>query len=472
MTRPLLPRRLLLAACALLPAPVAAQSFPPAPAIAAPKPFSVPASETYTLPNGLTVTLIPYGVAPKTYVVLDVFAGNLNDGTQTWMADLTAAMLKEGAGARSSAELARTAASLGGNLSTATDEANTSIAIDVLSENAAAAIALVGDVAIRPTFPAGEFARVQANLSRRLAQAYAQPGALADFALGRAYYGDHPYGRTLPSPAGFAAYRLADVQRFYGAQYGAKRSHLFIAGRFDAAAVKAAVARSFGGWTPGPARLSLPPRPIAGPRVLLVDRPGAPQSTIRLAFAAPAAGTAGDIPFRTANSLLGGQFNSRITLNIRENKGYTYSPYAGTTLHPGETRWTFYGDVTTAVTGAALHEIFGEIRRLADAPPTDAEWTGTRTYRSGIYTLGLSSAPGLIGLLATVDELGLPADYPNTYVPSTLAVTPAQFSSAIRDNLALDKLTLVVVGDLKTVTPQLQALPELKGIAFQTVTVP
>ena len=465
-------RHLLLAASSMLAAPLAAQSFPPAPPIAPPKPFAIPASETYTLPNGLTVSLIPWGVAPKAYVVLNVYAGNLNDGPQTWMADLTAAMLKEGAGGRSSADLARAAASLGGNVATGTDEASTNVSIDVLSENAAAAVALIGDVAIRPTLPASEFGRVHTNLGRSLTQSYARPDALADYALARAYYGDHPYGRTLPAPAAFAAYTLADVQRFYTTQYGAKRAHLYIAGRFDAAAVKAAVVKSFGGWASGPARLALPPRPTPGPRVLLIDRPGAPQSTIRLAFAGPAPGTAGDIPFRTANSLLGGAFNSRITLNIRENKGYTYSPYSSPTFHPGETRWTFNGDVTTAVTGPALHEVFAEVRRLADAPPSDSEYAGTRTYRAGTFTLGLGTATGLIGMLSTIEELGLPADWASRYVPATMAVTPAQFSAAIRDNLPLDKMTLVVVGDLKTVTPQLQALPELKGIPMQTVTVP
>lgn len=466
-------RRLLLAATALLlPASLAAQSFPPAPAVAPPKPFTVPASETYTLANGMRVTLIPWGVAPKTYVYLNVFAGNLDEGKQTWVADLTAQMLKEGAGGRSSAELARAAASLGGDISTSVDEASTTIGTDVLSENAPAAIALIGDVALRPALPDSEFARVKANLGRRLAQAYAQPGLLADYALARAYYGNHPYGRILPTPAGFAAYTLGDVQRFYKEQFGAGRAHLYIAGRFDAAAVKAAVEKNFGGWAKGPERLALVPRPQPGPRVLLIDRPGAPQSTLRLAFSGPAPGTPGDIPFRTANSLLGGAFNSRITLNIRENKGYTYSPYSALTLHPGETRWTFNGDVTTAVTGPALHEIFSEVRRLAGAPPTDTEYVGTRTYRAGVFTIGLGTAPGLIQLLSTVEELGLPADWPNTYVARTMAVTPAQFSGAIQSNLPLDKMTLVVVGDLKTVTPQLQALPELKGIPFQTVTVP
>lgn len=465
--------RLLLAAAAMLgAAPALAQSFPPAPPIAPLKPFAPPASETFTLPNGMAVTLIPWGVAPKAYLTLDIYAGALDEGAQTGLAGLTAAMLKEGARGRPSGELARVAAALGGNLSTGSDEANSTISIDVLSENAPAAIGLIADVATRADLPQSEFARVQANMARGLAQAFAQPGAIASYALARAYYGDHPYGRPFATPAAFGAYTLADVQRFYRTQYGAKRAHLYIAGRFDAAAVKAAVTAGFGSWAAGPARLALPPRPQPGPRVLLVDRPGAPQSTLRLAFAAPAPGSTGDIPFRTANSLLGGAFNSRITTNIREGKGYTYSPYSGLTLHPGEGRWTFNADVTTAVTGAALTEVFGEIRRLAGTPPSDTEWVGTRTYRAGTYTLGLSTAPGLIGYLAQVDELGLPADYLATYVPRTMAVSAAQFSSSVRDTLPLDRLTLMVVGDLKTVTPQLQALPELKGMPFQTVTVP
>ncbi|WP_242119868.1 M16 family metallopeptidase [Sphingomonas lacusdianchii] len=468
-------RSILLAGLALIAAPLAAQTQPPAlpaPEIGAPKPFTVPASETYTLPNGMGVTLIPYGNAPKVTIMLRVYAGNLEEGRDTWLSDLTGDMLKEGAGSRDSTALATAAAGMGGNLSVRTSYTGTSINMSGLSEFAPQAVALVGDVARRPTFPAGEFARVKANSARSLAQALAQPGTLADYALARATYGDHPYGRTVPTPAQLDAYTLDQVKRFYATNFGAQRARLYVAGRFDPAAVKAAVEKAFGDWQKGPPRLSLVPTATPGPRVLLVDRPGAPQSTIRLAWPAPLAGSAEDIPMRVANALLGGSFSSRITRNIREDKGYTYSPGSGIDQRPGDAAWTFDADVTTAVTGASLKEVFHEIRTLQSTPPAADEAAGMRSYNAGLFVLRSSDSASLIGQLATRDALGLPADWLDRYVPATMAVSDAQFSSAIKQNLPLDRFTLVVVGDLAKVKPQLDALPELKGVPVETVTVP
>ncbi|KZE09179.1 MULTISPECIES: M16 family metallopeptidase [Sphingomonas] len=468
-------RSILLAGLALIAAPLAAQTQPPAlpaPPIGAPKPFSVPASESYQLPNGMGVTLIPYGNAPKVTVVLQVYAGNLEEGRDTWLADLTGDMLKEGAGARDSAALATAAAGMGGNLGVRVSSTGTSISMSGLSEFAPQAVALVGDVARRPAFPASEFARVKANSARSLAQMLAQPGMLADYALARATYGDHPYARTMPTPAQLDGYTLDQVKRFYATNFGAQRARLYIAGRFDPAAVKAAVRQAFGDWQKGPARLSLVPTAAPGPRMVLVDRPEAPQSTIRLSWPAPLAGSEGDIPMRVANALLGGSFSSRITRNIREDKGYTYSPGSGISQRPGDAAWTFDADVTTAVTGPSLKEVFQEIRTLQSTPPGDAEAAGMRSYNAGLFVLRSSDSASLIGQLATRDALGLPADWLDRYVPATMAVTDAQFSSAIRDALPLDKFTLVVVGDLAKVKPQLDALPELKGVPVQTVTVP
>jgi predicted Zn-dependent peptidase len=361
---------------------------------------------------------------------------------------------------------------MGGNLGVRVSYTGTSISMSGLSEFAPQAVALIGDVARRPTFPAGEFDRVKANSARSLTQSLAQPGMLADYALARATYGDHPYGRILPTPAQLNGYTLDQVKRFYATNFGAQRARLYVAGRFDPAQVKAAVQQAFGDWQKGPARLSLVPTATPGPRVLLVDRPGAPQSTIRLDWSSPLAGSDGDIPMRVANALLGGSFSSRITRNIREDKGYTYSPGSGIGQRPGDARWTFDADVTTAVTGLSLKEVFHEIRTLQSTPPTDVEAAGMRSYNAGLFVLRNSDSASLIGQLATRDALGLPADWLDRYVPATMAVTDAQFSSAIRDSLPLDKFTLVVVGDLAKVKPQLDALPELKGVPVQTVTVP
>lgn len=462
-----------LMAATLLAAPVAAQELPTTPPpIPAPKAFKVPASETITLKNGMKVTLIPYGVAPKVVVSLQTYAGSLNEGENTWLALLAVDMMKEGAASMTAAQIAQKAADMGGGLGTNSTLESSSVTLNVLSERAADAIALVADVAQRPSYPDGELARVKANWNRRLAVALSQPGTLANAAITRAYYGsEHPYGRVLPTPQQFGAYTTAQLKAWHAANFGAKRSHLYIAGKFDAAAVKAAVEKAFGGWAAGPDRLSLPPSPKPGPQVLLIDRPGAPQSTFSIAYPAPRAGTEGDIPMRVSNALLGGAFSSRITRNIREAKGYTYSPGSSLAFYPANSVWTFNADVTTAVTGPALKEVFHEIRTLQATPPGDEEAAGMRQYMAGLFVIQNSTPGALVGSLATRDSLGLPRDWMDKYVPATLAVTPAQISAAAK-NLPIDKLTLVVVGDLKVVTPQLQELPELKGIEFKTVTVP
>ncbi len=444
----------------------------PVPPIGAPKPFTVPANESYTLSNGMQVTLIPYGNAPKVTAVLRVYAGNLEEGATPWLSDLTGDLLKEGAGTRDSAALATAAAGMGGNLNVGVSYLGTSISLSGLSEFAPGVVALIGDVARRPTFPADAFDRVKANRVRSLTQALAQPGTLADYALARATYGDHPYGRELPTTAQLSGYTLAQARQFHTANFGARRARLYIAGQFDAATVKAAVERAFADWQPGPERLSLIPAATGGPRVLLIDRPDAPQSTIRVAWPAPLAGSDGDIPFRVANALLGGSFSSRITRNIREDKGYTYSPGSSIGQYPGTAQWTFDADVTTAVTGPSLKEVFSEIRTLQTAPPTAEEAAGMRSYNAGLFVLRSSDSASLIGQLATRDALGLPKDWLDRYVPATMAVSDAEFSSAVKQALPLDKFTLVVVGDLATVKPQLDALPELKGVPVETVTVP
>lgn len=451
---------------------VAQTAYPPMPAVGAPKPFSLPQMETYTLRNGLQVTLIPYGLTPKTVVSLRVPTGNIDDGENTWIADLTADMLREGAGSRSGTELAQAAASMGGGLQTSVNQFETGVSINVLSEHGPAAVGLISDVARRPTFPASEFGRVRDGRARQVAVARSQPGSQADVALAQAQYGaDHPYGRVFPTDAQLAGFTVEQAKAFHAANYGARGARLYVAGQFDTAAMKAAIEQAFGDWAPGDGPTAAPATRDTPMQVLLVDRPGAAQSTLRLAFPAPAIGGQDDLEMRVTNTLLGGSFNSRITKNIREAKGYTYSPGSGLGYEdPQETNWVFNADVTTAVTGESLKEVFGEIRRLQTEAPSAAENAGAKTYLSGIYVLSNANAPGIVGQLAYADMMGLPRSWMDGYVPGVLAVTPAQMEEAAKAHLPLDKMTLVVVGDLATVRPQLEALPELQGATMQVVT--
>jgi predicted Zn-dependent peptidase len=467
-------RRLLAlaAAASLVASPMVAQTqdYPPMPPVGMPKPFTLPPAESYMLDNGLQVTLLRYGNVPKAFVGLRVYAGSLNQGEDVWLPTLVGQMLREGAAGRSAAEIAEAAAAMGGELGTGAGTHETVVNLAVLREHAAEAVKLVADVARRPSFPASELERVRANLQRNLAVAKTQPQTAAEVALATAYYGpDHPYGRPIPTDAQLAAYTLDDVRRFHAEQIGARRAQLYVAGQFDPVAVKAAIEEAFGDWQPGPERLSLPAQPRPGPTVLLVDRPGAPQSTIRIAFPAPVIGTEDDLAFRVTNALLGGAFNSRITQNIREQKGYTYSPGSGIGFNPGEARWTFNADVTTAVTGPALKEVIGEIRRLQTEPPTPDEAAGMRTYLAGIFVLQNAGANGLINSLANRDFHGLPANWLETYVPGVLATTADQMQALAREWMPLDRMTVVVVGDLATVEPQLREMPELQGMPMERV---
>jgi predicted Zn-dependent peptidase len=190
---------------------------------------------------------------------------------------------------------------------------------------------------------------------------------------------------------------------------------------------------------------------------------------MRIAFPAPAAGSDGDIGFRVTNALLGGSFTSRITRNIREEKGYTYSPYSSLNFNPGDAVWTFNADVTTEVTGAALKEVIGEIRGFQTQAVPEEEAAGMRTWMAGTFVLQNASPGGLIASLANRDFHGLPADWLDTYVPSVLAVGGTDMQRLARETLPIEKMTIVVVGDLAKVTPQLKALPELRNVPFQTV---
>ena len=461
-------RKLVTAGVALLAfaiaAPAAAQDFPPQPALGQPRPFTLPRAETFTLPNGLEVTFVPFGIAPKAVVSLRVEAGNQEDDAQPWISDLTAMMMREGAGNRTGAQIAEAAASMGGQLGTNVGMLETAISLNVLSEHAADAARLIADVALRPTLPESEFARIRGDLLRGLAVARSQPQPIADAVLARAVYGDHPYGRQLPTAAQLQGYTLADVRRFHSAHFGARRARLYVAGRFDAAAVRAAIEQAFGSWAPGRDRPRLAVNPRPGPQLLLVDRPGAPQSTIRIAFPAPAASAAEDIRMRVMNALLGGAFTSRITQNIREARGYTYSPGSAIDYHAGEALWVFNADVTTNDTGAALREVVSEMRRLQTEAPPVQEARDISNWLAGTFILQNASAGALVNSLATRDLHGLPADWLERYVPAVLGVDSAQIRAMAAQQLPLDRMTIVVVGDLATIRSQLEGLEELRSI--------
>ena len=201
-------------------------------------------------------------------------------------------------------------------------------------------------------------------------------------------------------------------------------------------------------------------------QIRLIDRPGAPQSTIYLGLPAIDPSQQEYLQLSLTNSLLGGEFSSRITSNIRENKGYAYAPRSSLEVQYRTGHWLEEADVTTEHTGDSLKEIYAEIARLQREVPTAQELAGMQNYRAGIFVLQNATRGALIGQLAYLDLHGLPDDYLTHLVERIYAITPDQVSAAARKYIRPEDMTLVIVGDLAKVRPQLQKVPELQGLSL------
>lgn len=434
-------------------AQTAPRQVPPAPG--APKSFALPAPARLTLPNGMPVTMVPFGLVPKVAIRLVVDAGNAHEAAgEVWLADLAGRMMKEGTASLAGENLARAFADMGGELSVSVGPNATNISTEVLSERAADALRLVAEVARQPRWPEDALARVKSDMARELAIAKTQPQATAMESFAALLYGDHPYGRVFPTEAMLSGYTLDQVRAFHRQRFGGNLARLYVAGVFDRAALETAARDALGSW-PAAAGSTDPPRPPARPRgFALIDRPGAPQSTLMMGLRVPDPSDPAWIQLVVTDSLLGGSFGSRITSNIREAKGYTYSPYSTVQPMVGSAYWSEVADVSTGVTGAAIQEIANEIERLGREAPAATELRGIQNNLAGTFVVSNASRAGVIGQLVFVDRYRLGDDYLAKYVERISTVTPEQVRQTARQHLASDAMTLVVVGDTKAVRSQ------------------
>ena len=440
----------------LLTVSVLAQKETPPPG-GQPKPFVFPKQDTYTLSNGMKVTLVQYGAVPKVAMQAVVRAGTLNEkAEQRWISDVDATMLKEGTAKRSAEQIAKETAEMGGSIFTGASNDKTTVGGEVLSEFDARFIELIADVILNPKFAASDLEKVRANKLRELAVAKAQAGTQAWEKFREIAYSGHPYGSVMASEAVVQTYKLDDVRAYYNDQYGAARTHLYVVGQFDTARVKSTIEKAFGGWKKGPEAIRNVPTLTGRRSLTTIDRPGAPQSTIYMGMPAISQSDPDFIKFVVMDSILGGSFGSRITSNIRENKGYTYSPGSFIWNRYKTGYWIQNADVTTAVTGASIKEILFEINRLQTEAPTEAEVQGIKNYLVGIYVLQNSTRNGVIGQLEAMNYNELDKNYLDTYVQKLSAVTPKDVQDMAKKYLNLDRMTMVVVGDKSKIDEQLK----------------
>jgi zinc protease len=450
-----------LAIVALIPSVLFAQDStarpretPPAPGT--PKNFRVPPRRTFTLPNGLQVTLVPFGRVPKVAVELEIRTGIIDQGpNDVSLSAVMSDMLLEGTTTRSAQDISRQAAEMGGSVNVTPGSEVVAIAGEVLSDRATSFIPLVADVIMNPRFDEADLKRTLDKHSRNNAIALSSPGTLAQKRFREIMYGSHPFANVFPSEEMLRGFTVARVKDFHAKNFGAKRARLYVSGVFNAREIEQAIRDAFGSWAEGPAPTENAPAINARQQVEVIDRANSVQSSIWMGTPVANPADADWIKVNVTDALLGGAFGSRITRNIREDKGYTYSPGSFLWTRKGASMWVETADVTSNVTGASLTEIFKEIDRIRTEAPPEAELTGIKNNLAGVFTVQNSSRFGLINQLEFVDLHGLGDEYVTNYVKNLLAVTPEDVRATAEKHLDPKKFSMAIVGNKKDIEKQL-----------------
>ena len=429
-----------------------------------PKGFSLPEKEEVNFDNGLKLVMVPYGSIPKATINITVKTGNINEKEdQVWVSDLLADLMEEGT--TSDYSVKDKLAGMGGNLNVGVGTHTTTLNTSVLAEFAPEAFNVLSDILVNPKLPESELTRLKNNMKRNITVSLSRPGSQARKEFFSEIYPDHPYGRLYPTTEMVDSYGIDDVKAFYKENFGAQRTTVYVVGQFDAEKVKEAVKNQLGSWRKGPETNYPLAETSSDATVKIIDRPGAPQSTIYYGLPVAAPNSEDYIALDVMNSILGGSFGSRITSNIREDKGYTYSPSSSLYSNYKSGIWFENADVTTEFTGASLEEIKKEIVRLQNEAPGKEELKGIQNYESGIYVLQNSTPGGIINQLNFLDIHDLPESFLVDKVKNINAVTPEQVQEMAKKYIQPEKMTHIVVGDKEKINDQIQETMEVSAPA-------
>jgi len=434
---------------------------------AAPKPgplpaFTPPAVERRTLSNGVPVWIVELHKVPVVEVSLVIKTGASADpANKAGAASLTADMLDEGAGSRGALEIADAVDHLGADLSSGSSFDSSSVDLHVPVARLPEALAIMADVALRPTFPDQELQRVRDERVAALLQAEDDPEALIAIAFPRLVYGSaHRYG----APAGGTAAALKsltadDLRAFHRRFYVPAQSALIVAGDTTATAVLPQLESAFGAWkgAAAPAAALPAPAPAKARQVYLIDKPGAAQSQIAIGGIGVPRSTPDYFAIRVMNTVLGGAFTSRLNSNLREQHGYAYGASSNFAMRLAAGPFVASAGVQTDKTADALREFFKELDGIHQPIPQD-ELAKARNYMALQLPLGFETTGSVASSLVAAFVYDLPADYFSTYIQRVLAVTADEAKRAADRYIQTDKLTVVIVGDRKAIESGVRAL--------------
>jgi len=427
----------------------------------APK-FTLPQGESFTLPNGLTVIHHYNPALPLVAAELVIKSGSdANPDDQPGLAGFTAQLLEEGTATRSAPRIADEIAQLGAFLGSASTADASTVSLLSLRSTFGQALDVMADVVQHPAFPTAEVERQRAARLGELAQQRDDPAAVAAVAAVGALYGPrHPYGYgQLGTEPAIRATTRDDLYQFWRRRYVPSNAALVVSGSITRDELRSLAAARFGAWP----RANTSPAIVGDPastraRLVIVDKPGAPQTALRVTLLAAARKTPDYPALQVMNAALGGLFSSRINLNLREEKGYSYGVFSGLRYNRTPGPFTIAGSVRTDVTGASVSEIVKEVRAMRDQPLPAVELAGARDAQ--VYSLPgqFETNSGIGASLAETWVFDLPPGYWRTLPDQYRRVSAAQVQAVAGKYLQPERMKVIAVGDRARIEPQLKPL--------------
>jgi zinc protease len=427
------------------------------PALAAERAVTWPKRTRARLSNGLEVVLAEAHSIPKFHGELFFRGGEaLVSDRSVGLAEMTSTVLRTGTAKRNSRQIEEDLRRLGADLGTSAGQDTSAISFAGLSEFAEPILELVNELSREASFPQPEFERERRQKLEEVKLERTSPGFLAGERLRKVLFGKHPYARISPTEQQVAAYRREDLEHVYREIYTPENALLVMVGDFDPQKMLSIAEKTFGNWTgKEPAAKEDPALPeFHGRRVYLVHNPGSVQAQILVGCHAITRKHPDWIRLGLTNSLYGGAFNSRLVMNIREDKGYTYSPRSGVSPLRQHGYFSVSAAVRNEVVAAALTEIFYELDKLRSVPVPPAELADAQNYVTGMFCMGLATQEGLLSQFATVELNELPADYLETYRGKVRALTSADLLATARKYFDSANMPIVVVGDRAQIEQQ------------------
>jgi zinc protease len=433
------------------------------PVVVPPAEIPLPPVAERTLPSGLRVLAVRRAAVPTVEVRLRIPLGAEDRSVAVNLAEMTllGETMLSGTAERSRTQLAADLQALGAGFSVNADADRIAVIGSGLAPELPRLLRLLAEVVRSATYPESEVVGERERLVAELGIARSQPSVLAREALLLRLHGGHPYGTELPEPAGIAAVDPKDLRTLHSRAISPAKAVLTLVGDIDPEAALDDVAAALDGWTGGvaPDLPEVPPIRVGG--LTLVDRPGAVQTNIRLGGPALPRSDPRFAAQQVANVIFGGYFSSRLVTNIREDKGYTYSPRSGVEHAVRTSRLVIAADAATEVTAAALLEILYELGRISVLEVDADELEAARQYAMGSLALSTSTSSGMASTLSVLAGSGIGPEYLRDHPAALAKVTAEDVLAAAASVLAPSRLVPVLLGDRERIEPFVTAIATL-----------